>query len=241
MVIHKSLNRVRAITFDLDDTLYDNQGHLRRSEEEFAALLGRRFALMPGQCRPQWWAAERERVLALNPSLADDVTALRERTVLEGLAALGRPLPGGAAQARELVGLFVERRSQVAVPASSVELLRRLARRLPLAAVSNGNARLSGLGLQGLFALDLRPAVGGPRRKPFPDLFLEAARRLGVAPGEILHVGDDPITDVEGAVGAGCQCAHLEGGITGRLRPPRAACRVPTVTLGALAEVEELV
>lgn len=39
--------------------------------------------------------------------------------------------------------------------------------------------------------------------KPDPAIFLEAARRTGVPPGEILHVGDRWELDVEGALRAG--------------------------------------
>jgi len=39
--------------------------------------------------------------------------------------------------------------------------------------------------------------------KPDPAIFQEAARRIGLAPGEILHVGDRWELDVEGALRAG--------------------------------------
>jgi len=45
--------------------------------------------------------------------------------------------------------------------------------------------------------------------KPSPVIFLQAAEKLGVAPGAILHVGDSFEMDVEGARGAGFQAAEL--------------------------------
>jgi HAD superfamily hydrolase (TIGR01509 family) len=47
--------------------------------------------------------------------------------------------------------------------------------------------------------------------KPRPEIFLEAARRLGVAPEEILHVGDRWELDVDGAIAAGCGAALYRG------------------------------
>ncbi|WP_408957787.1 HAD family hydrolase [Natrinema sp. 74] len=38
-------------------------------------------------------------------------------------------------------------------------------------------------------------SVGCGWRKPAPDIFEETADRLGVAPDELLHVGDDPVAD----------------------------------------------
>jgi len=40
-------------------------------------------------------------------------------------------------------------------------------------------------------------------RKPDPEIFLLTLRRLGVSPEEAIHVGDDPVLDVEGARDAG--------------------------------------
>jgi putative hydrolase of the HAD superfamily len=40
-------------------------------------------------------------------------------------------------------------------------------------------------------------------RKPNPEIYLEAARRVGVAPERCVYVGDNPVRDVEGAQGAG--------------------------------------
>jgi putative hydrolase of the HAD superfamily len=93
----------------------------------------------------------------------------------------------------------------------SLEALRR--RGLRTAVVSNFDRRLEPL----LDALELRPAfdavvwssdVGAA--KPSPAIFLHAVRRLGVAPAETVHVGDDPDADVAGATRAGLRAVHLD-------------------------------
>ena len=40
-------------------------------------------------------------------------------------------------------------------------------------------------------------------RKPEPEVFLRACSELGVAPGAVLHVGDDLVADVQGAAAVG--------------------------------------
>ena len=40
-------------------------------------------------------------------------------------------------------------------------------------------------------------------RKPDPEIYLLAARRIGVAPAQCVYVGDNPIRDIEGAQAAG--------------------------------------
>ncbi len=46
-------------------------------------------------------------------------------------------------------------------------------------------------------------------RKPDPAVYREAARRLGRVEGRILHVGDDPVGDVDAALSAGYRGAVL--------------------------------
>jgi HAD superfamily hydrolase (TIGR01509 family) len=65
----------------------------------------------------------------------------------------------------------------------------------------------------GLSVSDFDATVSGldiERRKPFPDIFLEAARRLGVA-GEECLVVEDAVNGVEAARAAGCACLALTG------------------------------
>lgn len=46
-------------------------------------------------------------------------------------------------------------------------------------------------------------------RKPAPEIFQEAARRLEVPVGAMLHVGDHAVNDVQGALGAGAQAVQV--------------------------------
>lgn len=81
-------------------------------------------------------------------------------------------------------------------------------RRLPLAVVSNWQRGLGHfcyeLGLSAWFGCVLASAEVGVAR-PDPDIFLDACRRLGVAPAEVLHIGDTPEEDYAGARAAGMQ------------------------------------
>jgi HAD superfamily hydrolase (TIGR01509 family) len=45
--------------------------------------------------------------------------------------------------------------------------------------------------------------------KPHPELFLEAARRLGVPTTAVLFVGDNPRADIAGAAAVGMRTAHI--------------------------------
>lgn len=99
-----------------------------------------------------------------------------------------------------------------------VEAVLQVARRWhgikPLAVASGGSRQnvqrtLDALGIHHLF--DAVVCVEDyARAKPFPDPFLEAAHRLGVAPSECLVFEDSPL-GVEAAAAAGMQCVFVPG------------------------------
>ena len=55
-----------------------------------------------------------------------------------------------------------------------------------------------------------------PRPKPFPDMLLEAARRLELAPGELLFVGDSHL-DREAARAAGMTFVAYKNALAGSM------------------------
>jgi len=84
---------------------------------------------------------------------------------------------------------------------------------LTCAVVSNWDRRLhrlvSGMGLDRHFAFVLTSAEAG-WRKPDRRIFEDALRRLEVAPGEALHVGDSLEDDIAGAQAAGIKALLLD-------------------------------
>ena len=101
-----------------------------------------------------------------------------------------------------------------------------------LAVVSNWDASLPAVlaevGLLERFSAISVSAVAGAR-KPDAEVFLRALDCLGVAPGDAVHVGDDPVRDCVGAASAGLRAVLLARGAPS----PDVPC--PTIaTLAAL-------
>jgi putative hydrolase of the HAD superfamily len=82
-----------------------------------------------------------------------------------------------------------------------------------LAVVSNWDVSLPPvlrrLGLASHFELVVHSAGVGAA-KPDPRPFLVALERLELAPAECVHVGDDPVNDVEGAAAAGLRAILVD-------------------------------
>lgn len=106
--------------------------------------------------------------------------------------------------------------SQAVGMVGASELLARLKQHnYKLAVVSNGGHAtrlniLQGLGFTGFFDEIISSESAG-MSKPKPEIFLHASERLGIQPEQCLFVGDHPINDVQGALGAGMQAVLLEG------------------------------
>lgn len=237
MIFFRRPYPVKAISFDLDDTLYDNAPNMAAAEQYFASLLHERYQLPDCAAQPAFWTAIKDKIAA-DPAFTNNVTVQRVEAVLAGCAQLGKPLSGGRKEAQALVELFIRKRSAFSVPQRSHELLYALSERYTLAAVSNGNVDLAAIQIAPYFKYNLRPE-GALRRKPWPDLFLEFARLENLQPQDILHVGDDPVTDVEGACAAGCQCAFIDPGFKTQCNDLKRLRFIPTVSLGQVYELAD--
>ena len=207
MEFFRRLGAVRAISFDLDDTLYDNRPVIEHAEQWMVAHMRDRY-LETAMYDRSWWHRLKLELQRQQPALVDDVSLCRRVLLQRGLMEGGMNEAMAHQEAESVFVQFLEVRSQIAVPDTTRRILSELAQKYPLVVITNGNVLLERLGLEGQFQHVLK-AGGGFRMKPAPDLFTDMARRLQLAPQQILHVGDDVTTDVAGAVHNGYRSAWL--------------------------------
>lgn len=207
MEFFRRLGAVRAISFDLDDTLYDNRPVIEHAEQWMVAHMRDRY-LETAMYDRSWWHRLKLELQRQQPALVDDVSLCRRVLLQRGLMEGGMNEAMAHQEAESVFAQFLEVRSQIAVPDTTRRILSALAQKYPLVVITNGNVLLERLGLEGQFQHVLK-AGGGFRMKPAPDLFTDMARRLQLAPQQILHVGDDVTTDVAGAVHNGYRSAWL--------------------------------
>ena len=196
---------IRAITLDLDDTLWPIaptmvraeavlQHYLREHAPATAVLCGQQGALL--RIRQQLQREWQDRL--------HDLSALRRESIRRAMLEAGDD-PSLAEPAFEV---FFAARQQVDLFEDALEALRFLAARFPLVALSNGNADVHRVGLGEFFKEAISAQTFGVA-KPDPRIFHEAAARAGVPAHAVLHIGDDPHLDVQGARAAGMQCVWL--------------------------------
>jgi HAD superfamily hydrolase (TIGR01509 family) len=162
-----------AVIFDLDGVLIDSEQRWNGAKEELVREVGGRWLdeaprRMMGMSSPEWAAYLRDElgVPMDADAISRDVVGRMEDGYRQGL-----PLLPGAEDA-----------------------VRALARRWPLGLASSANREIIDLVLElSGFGDAFRVTVSSEeveRGKPAPDVYLEAARRLEVAPGECVAIED---------------------------------------------------
>ncbi len=193
--------KVRAISLDLDDTLWPIWPTIARAETALQDWLRprapRASALLAD---PAVRHELREQALQLHPAISHQLSAVRRELIRLALARCAEDT-GLAAPAYEV---FFEVRQQVQLFDDALPVLEALAARYPLVAVSNGNADVGRVGLGRFFTAALCAEDLG-FGKPDPRIFQMAAQAAGVAPEAVLHIGDDAALDVLGALACGMQ------------------------------------
>ncbi|MGN6452645.1 MAG: HAD family hydrolase [Steroidobacteraceae bacterium] len=196
------LSDVRAIAFDLDNTLWDVEPVLERAEQRLAAWLQQhcpRMTLSRAEMR-----AAREQLARREPHNAHDVSYLR----VAALAAHAREHGYDERLAAQAFEVFLAARNEVDVFPDVAPALARLRRRYALASLSNGNADLARIGLEDTFAVSLNARQIGAA-KPERRCFERLAHELLLPTAAIAYVGDDPQLDVAAAQAAGLRTVWM--------------------------------
>ena len=197
--------KIKAISLDLDDTLWPVWPTIGRAEEELAAWLAEKAPQTVALCAiPGYQRQIREEMPALRPDLGNDLSALRREAIRVLLQRAGED-PHLAEPAFEV---FFEARQKVSFFEDAMPALNFLKTKYPMVALSNGNADVNRVGLGEHFHAAVSAQEFGVS-KPDPRIFHEAASLAGVRVSEVLHIGDDAHLDVQGARAAGMQCAWL--------------------------------
>ena len=198
------LGHVRAIAFDLDNTLWDVEPVLARAEQRLGEWLREHCPRIPERLTVEQMRAAREQLARDRPEKAHDVTYLRIAT----LARHARDCGYAEEIATRAFEVFFSARNELEPFDDVRPALRRLQLRYALATLSNGNADLARIGLAELFTLSLNARQIGAA-KPHRRCFEQLARELRMAPEQILYVGDDPLLDVQAARSCGMRTAWI--------------------------------
>lgn len=193
-----SMPPIKAILFDLDDTLWPIVPVIMRAETVLFGWLAQHAPGVTLRHTIDSLRTRRAALMAAEPRYAIDLRALRRAALTEAFIECGED----PAKVEQAMALFNRERNAVDLYDDVQPALARLAGRVLLGSVSNGAADLHAIGLAHHFKVSIAAHHFGCA-KPDPAIFLAACDALGVAPQHAAYIGDDPVLDVEGAQKAG--------------------------------------
>ncbi|PSJ22815.1 HAD family hydrolase [Halomonas sp. ND22Bw] len=219
---HPGQRPLQALTFDLDDTLWDNQGvmtltedgHYAWLDESLAAWLAERGEHQLGRFSERMpieaYQRMRRELAERHPLRRGDFTWIREQALCALLEAFGLPRSAAWMWALAAMEQFHGLRLRVS-PYPEVEpMLEDLRQRYRLASITNGNLAFHRLELSRHFEVSI--AAGEMHApKPDPRCFLMTLAKLGTTPERAMHIGDSWQEDILPAVRLGMQAAWIAG------------------------------
>lgn len=198
-----------GLLLDLDDTLIDTRQGTRLSLWDFHGSHGDRFCIPRDQVEAVW-----DRSIKTHyPRYTRGEMAFQDQRRWRIRDIFGRPeMPD--AEADTLFNVYLSHYARHYILFDDVLAFLDGLKGFPVAIVTNGAeehqwVKLRATGIDSrVKTIVISEAVG--LRKPQKEIFLHAARELGVAPGACLMVGDNFEMDCQGALGAGMAALWID-------------------------------
>ncbi|MDB5966204.1 MAG: HAD-superfamily hydrolase subfamily variant 3 [Polaromonas sp.] len=224
------LKTIKAISLDLDDTLWPVWPVIERAEIALDAWLNHNAPMTAALFANAEARAEiREHVSRSRPELKHNMSAIRREAIRVALYRSGEdPL-----LAEPAFEVFFAERNRVTLFDDAMPALEFLSSRFPVVALSNGNADVERVGIGRFFQASISAQAFGVG-KPDPRIFHAAAGAVDTVPAHVLHIGDDARLDVLGALNAGMQTVWLN-----RAANPWKHDETPHITVASLTALCE--
>ncbi len=197
--------KIKAIWFDLDDTLFDKYSYVKVAFRDIAHFISDKYNLsfrdIYNNLKYLW-----EKHGSKHPRLFD--------VLLESLG-----LEVRKETVQTLVNIFHKHKPQNLEPYNdALDVLRLLKNQYTLGIITNGNVKtqknkIKSLGIRHYFRFIIYADNSGKEfRKPHVKSYRKAMHLSRTKRGEIMYVGDDPYTDFRGAKQSGyCTVRLLRG------------------------------
>lgn len=227
---------IKLLTFDLDNTLWDVDSIVLRADKAMRQWIRREHADFAAGFDFRELGRLRAAVMQERPDILHDLTQLRievfRRAFLEG----GYDEAAARAASEGAFEVFFRERNRVEFFPDVPEGLATLKAGYEMYSISNGNADIERVGLAHIFSRHFS-AISVGAAKPDPRIYRAAIEAAGLAPEEVLHIGDDPEQDVAAAAAVGMKTVWVNYG--DRLWPDNLARADGEI--GAFAELPALV
>ncbi len=194
----------KALTLDLDDTLWPIWPAIERAEHAMYAYLNKNCARTVQRYSLEALRQLRAEIADSHPHLSHDFSEQRRISLRMAIGDAGDELH----HVEPAFEAMFKARNQVDFYDDALAALERLSSRLPIASLTNGNADIHSIGIAAHFQHTVAAKQFG-YAKPDRRIFEFACAQLGLSCSDVLHIGDDPHLDVAGAARAGLRTCWI--------------------------------
>lgn len=227
-------NHIKAVLFDLDDTLWAIDPVISKAETILFDWLKSHTPAVAKDDFIGTFRMKQARLIKEVPRYAYALWELRHACLVEAFEEAGIK----STVADDAMHVFSRARNDVRLYDDVITGLTRLGRQYMIGSISNGAADLDHIGIAHHFRISIVALEFG-LPKPETAIFHAACDALEIHPGEAVYVGDDAENDVAGAMRAGMKTAWMK-------RPDLVSKKAlpenvrPDVIVHSLADLEKL-
>ncbi len=193
---------IKLVTFDLDNTLWEVDPVIIAAEQKMRRHLVELVADFDQRFSREVMLKLRNQVIEDQPEIRFDLSLTRERVLTLALQQCGFGLAAAETEAARAFTIFLDARHEVAPFKEAEPILAQLRNRYVIGALTNGNADVFRISIGRHFDFQ-HSSASVAASKPNPRMFQQALADCDVRPEEAVHVGDNPIDDIEGARAVG--------------------------------------
>lgn len=196
------MSRVKLITLDLDNTLWDVDSIIINAENKLKTWLSEQVPDSLAHYQPDNLNTLRQNVATRHADKTHDLSFMRTQILFEVMRQTGLSEGEARRQAKAAFDVFFEGRNQVKLFDGALEMLRSLSSKFDIIALTNGNANINRTGLADFFSGAYSAADVG-NKKPHPAMFEAPLSALQLQPDQAIHIGDHLVDDIQGATDVG--------------------------------------
>ena len=227
MLEEPAKTRIRCITFDLDDTLWECGSVIRGAEIAFYDWIVEHYPRITEHYDRSGLVAHRQAYFSTLEGSRHNLTVMRK----QWLAYLANETGYGEELVEDGFSVFWTHRNAVTLYDEVPAALASLRGRYLVGVITNGNADVHHIGVGHYFDFVIT-AAGAGVAKPDAAIFEAALAAANVRADQALHVGDDATTDILGAMEAGMHTVWVNPGAKPWPHGP-----TPSATISTLDEL----
>lgn len=195
------MNKIKLLSFDLDDTLWPSAPTIAKAEQAFYQHLQKAAPALTAKFSVAALREQRWQYLRANPGLEHHISQWRIDSLNQALIESGY-LEQSRSLATAAFDVFYTARQQVQLFDYCESVIANLSKDYLLISLTNGNADLDRLPISRYFHASYRAEQVGAA-KPAPALFFEALKQAKCHAQECIHIGDNINDDISGAKALG--------------------------------------